>query len=132
MQSTQFSTTVLLFLKSAKPWVTAAAHTLLCSNVVLTKKWIFKGRGLVRGHTVDFIIRGGSLYPCTNDNSSQCVCVCVCVSLCVCVCGGGGCSNKTPSSGLPFEKCFFLFFIVIVIILWHASCHKTPNYIMKK
>ena len=87
MQSTQFSTTVLLFLKSAKPWVTAATHTLLCSNVMLTKKWIFKGRGLVRGHTVDFIIRGGSVYPCTNDNSSQCVCVCVYV--CVCVGGGG-------------------------------------------
>ena len=120
MQSTQFSTTVLLFLKSAKPWVTAAAHTLLCSNVVLTKKWIFKGRGLVRGHTVDFRIRGGSLL------------VSVCAFVYVCVWGGGGgCSNKTPSSGLPFEKLFF-FFIVIVIILWHASCHKTPNYIMKK
>ena len=85
----------------------------------------------MRGHTVDFIIRGGSLYLCTNDNSSQCVCVCVCVCVFVCVCvGGGGCPNKTHSSGLPFEKCFF--FIVIVIILWHASCHKTPNYIMKK
>ena len=78
--------TVLLFLKSAKPWVTAAAHTPLSSNVVLTKKWIFKGWGLVRGHTIDFIIRRGSLYPCTNDNSSQCVCA-LCVS--VCVWGGG-------------------------------------------
>ena len=106
MQSTRFSTTVLLFLKSAKPWVTAAAHTLLCSNVMLTNKWIFKGRGLVRGRTVDFIIRGGSVYPCTNGKSSQCVCVCVCL----CVCGGGGCSNKTLSSGLPFEKCFFFLY----------------------
>ena len=69
-----------------EPWVTAAAHTLLCSNVMLTKKWIFKGRGLVRGHTVDFIIRGGYVYPCTNDNSSQCVRL----SVCVCVGGGGG------------------------------------------
>ena len=61
----------------------------------------------MRGHTVDFIIRGGSLYPCTNDNSSQwCAFVCVCV----CVCVGGGCSNNTPSSGLPFEKCFFFFY----------------------
>ena len=127
MQSTQFSTTVLLFLKSAKPWVTAAAHTLLCSNVVLTKKWIFKGRGLVRGHTVDFIIRGGSLYPCTNDNSSQCVCVCVCV------CGGGGGAQiKHLALACRLNKFFSSFFIVIVIILWHASCHKTPNYIMKK
>ena len=126
MQSTQFSTTVLLFLKSVKPWVTAAAHTLLCSNVVLTKKWIFKGRGLVRGHTVDFIIRGESLYPCTNDNSSQCVCVFVCV--CVCV-GRGGVKHLALACHF---KNVFSFFIVILIILWHASCHKTPNYIMKK
>ena len=73
MQSTQFSTTVFLFLKSAKPCVTAAAHTLLCSNVLLIKKLVFKGRGLLRGHSVDLIIREESLYLCTNDNSSQCV-----------------------------------------------------------
>ena len=126
MQSTQFSTTVLLFLKSAKPWVTAAVHTLLCSNVMLTKKWIFKGRGLVRGHTVDFIIRRGSVYPCTNDNSSQCVCVCVCVG------GGGGVAQIKHLALACRLKNVFSFFIVIVIILWHASCHKTPNYIMKK
>ena len=129
MQSTQFSTTVLLFLKSAKPWVTAAAHTLLSSNVVLTKKWIFKGRGLVRGHTVDFIIRGGSLYLCTDDNSSQCVCVCVCVCACVCVWGGGVAQIKHLALACRLKK---FFFIVIVIILWHASCYKTLNYIIKK
>ena len=129
MQSTQFSTTVLLFLKSAKPWVTAAAHRLLVyNNVVLTKKWIFKGRGLVRGHTVDFIIRGGSVYPCINDNSSQCVCVCVCV----CVCGGVCAQIKHLALACRLKNVFSFFFIVIVIILWHASCHKTPNYITKK
>ena len=101
MQSTQFSTTVLLFLKSAKPWVTAAAHTLLSSNVVLTKKWIFKGRGLVRGHTVDFIIRGGSLYLCTNDNSSQCVCVCVC--------GGGGAQIKHLALACRLKNVFLFY-----------------------
>ena len=85
-----------------------------------------QGEGVSAGSHCCFIIRGGSLYLCTNDNSSQCKCVCV--SVCV---GGWGCSNKTPSSGLPFEF-FSFFFIVIVIILWHASYHKTPNYIMKK
>ena len=81
MQSTQFSTTVLLFLRSAKPCVTAAAHTLLSSNVVLTKEWIFTGSGLVRGHTVDFIIRGGSFTYALMT---------ILVSVCACVCVGGG------------------------------------------
>ena len=105
MQSTQFSTTVFPLLKSAKPWVTAAAHTLLCSNVELIKKWVFKGRGLVWGHTVDYIILDS-----------------------MCVCGGGGLGYKHLSLACRLKNVF----MVKVIILWYACRHYTPNYIMKK
>ena len=129
MQSTQFSTTVLLFLRSAKPCVTATAHTVLSSNVVLTKEWIFTGSGLVRGHTVDLIIRGGSFtYALMTILVS--VCVCACVYVCVCVCGGGVAQIKHLALACRLKN-VFSFFIVIVIILWHAYRYKTPNYIKK-